>query len=194
MTAESSKRDQILAAAQKCFVNYGFKKTSMSDIARASNMSRPALYLDFENKEAIFCALVEQLHQSTLSQAETALKQPGKISERIFQAFESRMIALFSLVINSIHGDELTDINSKVASEINRAAMARFTQLLAQTIETAVNQNEIQLTNLDLSPLQAADLLVNSAHGLKEAATSVEDLQTRLQHLLRLFAQATTKS
>lgn len=191
MTAESTKRDRILEAAKGCFLNYGFNKTSMADIAKQADMSRPALYLHFDNKEKIFCAIVEQLHFSTLSKTAVVLKQEGKISNRILEAFESRLIVLFAIAANSIHGQELTNITCKMASEINRASRMQFTQLLAEAIETAVNRKEIQLTNLDLSPLQAAELLVNSAHGLKQAATSVENLRGRLQHLLRMFAQAT---
>ncbi len=188
---QGGKANRILEAAKSCFLNYGFKKTSMSDIASQANMSRPALYLHFDNKETIFCALVEQLHEQTLSQAATVLKKEESLSDRVRQAFECHSVALFSLVANSTHGDELIDINGKVAAEITRASVAKFVQLLAQVLkESEVNQ-EIQLKNLDLTSLQAAELLVNSSHGLKEAATSVEDYRIKLQQLIKMFEQAT---
>ncbi|MEM7757004.1 MAG: TetR/AcrR family transcriptional regulator [Cyanobacteria bacterium P01_A01_bin.40] len=192
MAEKSAKRDRIIEAAKSCFLNYGFEKTSMSDIAKQVNISRTAIYQHFENKEAIFCAIVEQLHQETLAQAAIALtQQQGTITQRILEAFESRMIVLFALVADSIHGDELTDINSRVAAKINRDAIADFTQMLTQAIKTAVSQSEIQLSRLELSSFEAAELLVNSAQGLKQAATSVEDLRGRLKQLIRVFEQAT---
>lgn len=118
-------------------------------------MSRTSIYQHFENKEAIFCTIVEQLHQETLTQAATALnQQQGTITQHILEAFESRMIVLFALVADSIHGNELTDINSRVAAKINRDAIADFTQMLAQAIETAVSQSEIQLSRFELSPFE----------------------------------------
>ncbi|MEM9509370.1 MAG: TetR/AcrR family transcriptional regulator, partial [Cyanobacteria bacterium P01_E01_bin.35] len=80
-----------MEAAKSCFLNYGFEKTSMSDIAKQVNISRTAIYQHFENKEAIFCAIVEQLHQETLAQAAIALnQQQGTITQSILEAFESR--------------------------------------------------------------------------------------------------------
>ncbi|MEM8674262.1 MAG: TetR/AcrR family transcriptional regulator [Cyanobacteria bacterium P01_G01_bin.67] len=144
-----------MEAAKSCFLNYGFEKTSMTDIAKQVNMSRTSIYQHFENKEAIFCTIVEQLHQETLTQAATALnQQQGTITQHILEAFESRMIVLFALVADSIHGNELTDINSRVAAKINRDAIADFTQMLAQAIETAVSQSEIQLSRFELSPFE----------------------------------------
>ncbi|WP_019505400.1 TetR/AcrR family transcriptional regulator [Pleurocapsa sp. PCC 7319] len=187
---KDSKADRILEAAKSCFLNYGFKKTSMSDIAKQAKMSRPALYLHFDNKETIFCALVEQLQQQTLSQAEIVLQPEGKIGDRLKQAFECHSVELFSLVANSTHGNELIDINGKVAAEINRASVDKFIQLLAQALEESEVNQEIRLKNLDLTSLQAAELLVNSSHGLKQAATSVEDYRVKLKQIIRVFEKA----
>ena len=38
----------------KVFLAYGFARTTMDDIARAADMSRPALYLLFKNKTDIY--------------------------------------------------------------------------------------------------------------------------------------------
>ena len=52
------KKHQILQAATEVFGTYGYKKTSMQDIADALDISRPALYQYYKNKEAVFLALV----------------------------------------------------------------------------------------------------------------------------------------
>ena len=48
------KDDQIIEAATSVFLRYGFRRTTMGDIAEAAGVSRPALYLRFCNKEHIF--------------------------------------------------------------------------------------------------------------------------------------------
>jgi AcrR family transcriptional regulator len=43
------KKHQILQAAIEIFGTYGYKKTSMQDIADALDISRPALYQYYKN-------------------------------------------------------------------------------------------------------------------------------------------------
>jgi AcrR family transcriptional regulator len=188
--AQEDKASKILKAAQSCFLNYGFKKTTLLDIAQQANMSRPSLYLHFDNKETIFCALVEQIHQQTLSEVRTVLTSDEYIFKRLEKAFESRTIALLALVVNSTHGDELLDINSKVAAKITSSSVVQFIELLTQALETAESNREIQLKNLNLTPKQTAEFLVYSARGLKESATSVDDYRLKLQQAIAILEKA----
>ncbi|TIN71546.1 MAG: helix-turn-helix transcriptional regulator, partial [Mesorhizobium sp.] len=57
IAATDPKRVRILDGAMKVFLAYGFSRTTMDDIARAADMSRPALYLLFKNKTDIFRAI-----------------------------------------------------------------------------------------------------------------------------------------
>ena len=41
----------------KVFLAYGYSRVTMDDIARAAEMSRPALYLLFRNKAEIYRAI-----------------------------------------------------------------------------------------------------------------------------------------
>src|SRR5262249_43383039 len=69
---------------------YGFRKTSMDDIARASKLSRQGLYLHFSNKEEVFKAVVEHFGNVTLYALRTALEPDGRsLEERLAAAFAS---------------------------------------------------------------------------------------------------------
>ena len=69
--------------------------------------------------------------------------------------------------------------------------MNQFMQLISEALTVAESKGEIQLKKLDMTTMQAAELLVNSAHGIKEAAASTEDFRDRLHELLRMFERAT---
>src|ERR1700693_764032 len=49
-----SRREALLEAAVGVFARYGFRKTSMDEVARAAGVSRQGLYLQFADKEALF--------------------------------------------------------------------------------------------------------------------------------------------
>jgi len=78
-----AQRERILAAAQKCFVEYGFHAASMASISEAAGMSPGLIYRYFENKDSIILAIIErQLEEGRANiaalRADTDLK-PGII-------------------------------------------------------------------------------------------------------------------
>ena len=54
------RRDEILAAAQRCFVRSGFHSASMQDICAEAGMSPGNLYRYFPSKEAIIAGISER--------------------------------------------------------------------------------------------------------------------------------------
>lgn len=52
-------RQRILEAANKVFIEQGFEKASLSEIAREAQVTRGAIYWHFENKNDIFIELLE---------------------------------------------------------------------------------------------------------------------------------------
>lgn len=64
-------RRDILAGARELFIHYGFKKTTMEDIAKKIGKSKSSLYYYYKTKEEIFeamaCEDMEQQHRLALS-------------------------------------------------------------------------------------------------------------------------------
>ena len=67
------KRDAIILGAYTQFRIYGYRKTSMEDIARELGISRASLYSYFENKDEIFRSVSLHLHEEALAAAEQSL-------------------------------------------------------------------------------------------------------------------------
>ena len=53
-------RAQIVSVARKIFTRYGFKKTTMEEIAAATRKGKSSIYYYFQSKEDIFRAVVEK--------------------------------------------------------------------------------------------------------------------------------------
>jgi len=58
--AQSDRRAEILAAAQRCFVRSGFHGASMQDICAEASMSPGNLYRYFPSKEALMAGIAER--------------------------------------------------------------------------------------------------------------------------------------
>jgi len=57
---QSDRRDEILAAAQRCFVRSGFHGASMQEICAEAGMSPGNLYRYFPSKEALIAGIAER--------------------------------------------------------------------------------------------------------------------------------------
>src|SRR5688572_7394624 len=57
----AARRQQILDAAQACFLRNGFHATSMQEVIREAGLSVGAVYRYFPSKNALVMALAEQV-------------------------------------------------------------------------------------------------------------------------------------
>jgi AcrR family transcriptional regulator len=53
-------REKIMAAADRMFGKYGFRKTTMDEIARSAHKAKGSVYYYFRSKEDLFLAVVSQ--------------------------------------------------------------------------------------------------------------------------------------
>lgn len=74
MVNKEELRRKIIVTAGTIFSRYGFRKTTMDEIARALKMGKSSIYYYFESKEVIFEAVV--LHEAEILRNEltTAIK------------------------------------------------------------------------------------------------------------------------
>jgi AcrR family transcriptional regulator len=184
------KRDRVLKAASECFVQYGFRRTAMDDIAKNAGISRAALYLIFQNKEDIFRTLSEKLHSDAITRAQTALESEGSFVNRLIAAFEGKDLELLELVKNSPHGGELVDLSNAIGADIFQAAKNRFQELLTQAIRSANDSGEIVLSHGGFDAEQCAVLLIACVIGIKKSSSSIAEYRQRLTHLISVFGMA----
>ena len=78
---EDERRDAIMAGASACFLQYGFAKTSLDDIAQRAGISRPLIYRKFKNKEDILAALYDFKFTALYPQVDAVLATRG-VSKR----------------------------------------------------------------------------------------------------------------
>ena len=69
-------REHILYAAKNVFLEMGFERASMDEIANRAKTSKRTLYSHFENKEKLYLAVIDLLRELYLSK----LKTPGEYS------------------------------------------------------------------------------------------------------------------
>jgi len=69
------RREHILRAAQEVFARFGFKKTTMEDVARAARIAKATLYYYFKSKESILQELIYKEGEELRRRLLVAIKQ-----------------------------------------------------------------------------------------------------------------------
>src|SRR3954454_10042846 len=89
---QADRRDEILEAAERCFVRAGFHQTSMQEICAEAGMSAGNLYRYFPSKEAIISGIAER------DRAELAQDfARADLSQGLFAVIEGMMRHHFSI-------------------------------------------------------------------------------------------------
>ncbi len=78
-----TRRDEILQAAKDLFLEQGYDATTIRKIADRVGVSAPALYLYFQDKEAMMLALCDQTFAVLIDSIDQIEKGPGTPLERL---------------------------------------------------------------------------------------------------------------
>ena len=188
MARESiATRERILGAAFVRFARYGFRRTSMEDIAAEAGVSRAALYLQFRNKEEIFKSLAQDLQDRALARAGEALAADGPLAERVRAAIEGKSLEMVRITLESPHGSELLDETGRLCGDLVAETERRFTGQLTRVLRRATAAGEIDLAAAGLAAPAAAQLLLRAVKGLKGPGVTVEEFRSGLGSLVRVF-------
>ncbi len=83
--------ERIIREARRLFIERGYEKTSMSDIAQAAGINRPALHYYFRTKDKMFSAVFADIISAVVPKIEYILTQDRPIGERIGEIVDEYM-------------------------------------------------------------------------------------------------------
>jgi AcrR family transcriptional regulator len=185
------KREAILEAAFTQFNRYGFRRTSMEDIAKETGISRASLYSYFDDKEEIFRCLSAELHERSLGDAEGHLKGAASVdlglASRVEAALIARLAPFQEVVTQSAHGSEIYDENNRLCGDLVLDSSERFRRMLATALNAGARAGEIDLKAAGLTASAAAELVHLGARGLKQGAPDVAIFEKRVQGFVQVF-------
>lgn len=177
-----AKKAKVLEAAQSVFFRYGYRRTTMGDLASAAGISRPALYLLYCNKEQVFEAVLRDFLARTLAEVREGLKAPGTVEEKLRLAFDLWAVRPFGLLLATPDAKEMIDCGLAFAREAIDQGTAAFEAELAATLAPL----HAQAPDQALTPDQIARILTRAVHGFKESAQDSESLRAMIEGLLKM--------
>ena len=172
-----------MVAAAALFSRYGFKRTSVDLLAAEAAVAKPTIYAYFEDKDAIFRAVVQAVSEDLLAAGRAALGTEAAIESRVAAALSAKFTRYWELVHASPHAEELIGSQGNLAAEI----VQRFDRAFLKELVTALESSrELDLDRAGLSATAAARLLLRAASGAAYDATTAAVHKKQLTEIVRL--------
>jgi AcrR family transcriptional regulator len=181
MSIPGSKHQRVVERATEVFCRYGFARTTMGDIAERCEISRPALYLLFPDKEAIFTAVVERMDQDKLASIRAEVAHLKDLRGKLLRACLSWGCHGIDLAASHPDAADLFDLRYPVVQRVYRNFQGLVVELISERFRTA---------RLKMPTEQAARALVFSMRGLRETAADRRDMQNLITSLVDIFVRA----
>jgi AcrR family transcriptional regulator len=174
------RRVSVLDSALRVFARYGYRKTSMDDVARAADISRPGLYFYFSSKPELFRAAVEHALDDSVTAAQSALADPDRpLRDRLIEAFDhwsGRYVGPLSEEIGVLI-DANPELLGTMPVEYPNRFLAIVTDALSATPPAPTH----------IPPGDVARTLLSTAIGIKHDAQTREEFRTRMTTAIDLY-------
>lgn len=183
--------EQIAEAALRLFARYGYKRTSMDDIAREAGVARATLYLHFKGKDDVFRAMLAGLGGRVETRCREALATQGSFAQRLTALMEAHHGTAYAAFSAGEHLGELKAVMVSVAGAELVAFEALFVRFASELFEDAAARGEIAITRSGLSLNSLIATMMRATAGAKYGdQPSCETYLLRLREIAQVFAAA----
>ncbi|MBM7702666.1 TetR/AcrR family transcriptional regulator [Metabacillus iocasae] len=145
------RRQSVIEAATKSFSLFGFKATTMDQVAKLANVGKGTIYTFFKNKEELFDQIVSTMIIEMKQEAEQVLDR-----ERTF--FENAQAALYRMLkFRTQHQlmikllQEEKEMGTLAVQDVLTRVEKAIVLYIKQKIEEAIEKQEIQLCDPEIT-------------------------------------------
>lgn len=188
-----NKAGAIVAAGEKLFSRFGYRRTSMDDIAREAGVAKGTLYLYFDGKAAVFRAMQSRNLEEVNRRCAAAEALGLDFRAALAALLEANYGWMHERYGASEHLVELGTTRATVGADIAADADATYAARLKRLCETSEAKGEISLAAFGQDVEALVTTVLEAARGAKsEGGEPVppERYRESLQRIAALTAAA----
>jgi AcrR family transcriptional regulator len=151
----------VLEAAAKSFSLFGYKATTMDQVAKLANVGKGTIYTFFKNKEELFSEIVSTLVKEMIAEAEAVIDPALPFAENVHRAlyrlldFRSRHQLMIKLV------QEEKEMGTHAVSEMLEHVETEIIEYLKKKIDIGMAKGAIPPTNSELTSFLLLKLYIS---------------------------------
>jgi len=180
-------RAQIVGVARKIFTRYGFKKTTMEEIAAATRKGKSSIYYYFQSKEEIFRAVVEREAEELKIQLDDTIKRDDDPIDKLktyilFRLHHIRTVENFYAALNDEYLSSMDFI-----LEIRRQFDLQERQVVKEILEEGMRNGTFQVVSSEIGAIAIATMMKGLELPLLLSDEHKTDREVLLDDLIRVL-------
>ena len=166
----------IIETVAPVFNKHGYVGTSMSDLTEATNLTKGALYGNFENKEALALSAFEYNRNLLMAAIDARLGISGKAMDKIenlinfYKTYDVFTLTMGGCPILNVGVD--AQHNHRLLAAATKETIAEIEGKIALVFENGIKDGEFKIP---VTPLQFAKQLFTILQGAIAMATLTKD-------------------
>lgn len=190
---KESRPEEILDAALQQFTEKGFSATRMVDVAQAAGISKGTLYRYFDNKEAIFCEVVQQRITPQLIEVEARVSEfEGSSGDLLKQLINGWWMGVACTSLSAIPKIVVSESGNfpELAEYFTQNVVTRSRKLFSRVIQRGIQRGEFReydadtVARLVVAPLVQATIWMHSLKPYDDDMGTHDYLQLHTEFIL----------
>ena len=180
-------RQRILDAATRLFLQYGYKHTTVDEIASAVGIAKGSLYLHFDSKEAVFGAASQRVCHQVLDTIATTAASDLPVEQKIHKLCMDSALYIWDFCHQAPHSPDLFTEILSAAAKYALPAYDAAREVIAGVIREAQAKGVFRM---ELDPGGTARLLQLAMKGFELPYVLIGtrgEIETQLPTLLNIF-------
>lgn len=191
-TVSKDTRSAIIKAAQDIFAKFGFKKTTVNDIARAAHKAKSSIYRYFKSKEEIFQTIVEKESQTLKEKIEKSTNAQNNPEKKLRTYVITRMKVLKNLVnFYSALKDEYLE-HFVFIEKIRKKYLEDEIHVIKKILKRGVKQGAFVIEDLELTAFTIVVALKGLEYPLVQES-EILNTDQGIDSLLKILFNGITK-
>lgn len=157
---DPAKRRQIREGAERVFTAAGFEAASMSDIARAADVSKATLYVYFSSKEQLFADICAERRDRNISDLIALLDRSRPVEDVLFAVGTEGVRRLIAPQVFASHRIVIgvAERMPEIGRELYKAGSQRLGEELAAFLAHHVAAGRLDIADEKLASAQFLEL------------------------------------
>ena len=145
------RRKLIVQAAEKSFSLFGYKATTMDQVAKIANVGKGTIYTFFKNKEELFNEIVSSLVKEMIAEADQVIVPDAPFIDNVHRAlirllqYRSQHVLMMKLI------QEETEMGTAAVSEMLQHVEDEIIAFIKRKMDTAIEKGAIPQANSELT-------------------------------------------
>jgi len=196
---QSDVRDALLDAMERLLARYGYKKTTMDDLAREAGIGKGTIYLHFPSKEEVALCSIDRVVERVQDRLRDIARSGETVAERLKEMLRARVLCRFDSV--KAYSESLDDLFESLRPAYMGRRQRYFdneADIFAEVLVEGRRQKAFEFTDAQSTAstlLVATNSLLPYSLSARELGkrSEIDDRITRLADLLLNGLRARTK-